>query len=73
MISWWPIPGQFTKTCFGMEAEFTHAQNTQLHISKDISILGSLLYVIITILQLIGGRLRSTSEEVNSPGFSLES
>ena len=55
---------QPTKTCFGMEAEFSNAQNTQLRVSDGIPTLTP-LYVIIMMLQLIGTRLRSMSEAEN--------
>ena len=47
-------PNPAHKTCLGMVAEFTNAQNVQLHFSKGIPILGSSPYAMITMLQLIG-------------------
>lgn len=52
MASGGPNPAH--KTFLGMVAEFTNAQNGQLHFSKGVPILGSSPYAVITMLQLIG-------------------
>lgn len=52
MASGGPNPAH--KTFLGMVAEFTNAQNGQLHFSKGVPILGFSPYAVITMLQLIG-------------------